>query len=94
MARTPAATGPSRLPDPPVIACISNIGFLGFFVLISRTLAAVPGLLRLRVGEPLPNERCDPVVGGARAVAGFLPERLWWDLQGKCIHDGGGLIDG
>jgi hypothetical protein len=39
-------------------------------------------------GEPLPKGRYGPVVVGARGIARDLPERLRWDLQAKCIHDG------
>jgi hypothetical protein len=28
------------------------------------------------------------VVGGARGIPSYLPERLRWDLQAKCVHDG------
>jgi hypothetical protein len=38
--------------------------------------------------HPLPEGRRDPVVGGAWGIAGYLPERLRWDLQAECVHDG------
>jgi hypothetical protein len=28
------------------------------------------------------------VVGGARGIPGYLPERVRWDLQAKCVYDG------
>ena len=28
---------------------------------------------------------------GSKGYSGYLPERLRWDLQAKCVHDGGGL---
>jgi hypothetical protein len=29
----------------------------------------------------------------SRSIARFLPERLRWELRGRCVHDGGGLAE-